>query len=733
MKYFLIFTILHICQADDDKPNYNLIVRRIANEIDSIVTPNMNKSIYNDYVLNNPTCLEKLTQIWNSNYTDPMVDQIVYNSGKGIADLGSEKTCTRDGFGYYLIRFNLNLTNYYAQDDKSIDLYTFLQQFSFYTGFCLIPECEEFYTRFCKFHQNGVFFKYLEGYGIKGISLFHTDMNNYENSYFCIVLWAIFGYVVLILFISGIGVLYYKKDEYIHHDSISMYSEYSDDSSKLSSVRPNIFKANAAGKKRDKNILYRIYKFFSIRTNIKSLFDFKNKTYNDQGLEIVCFVRCFVLFWLTFNHNIYTLISIPHRDSSTNHFVSSFWFVLVKYSVYAIDSWIILDGLVFAYKLMCFLKKTNDYSLRNFLTFYCSAISRIIVFFAIFFLLYILFNDIGRFIGKTSLFEYFFGNMNRRLCKHDPLMLVIPFYLQYFAPSDGMAGCYRHVYVLQNELICMTFMMIVIYFGYRFKTRAMDYIILISMPLLVFSNYFFTDEARHSAIMDRYTYFIVSGNTLHYKKTHIFFFEYYIGMLIGMIYFYYKDVITQQPMGSIHEYMPFFYASDLMKSFDSMDNCLKYSILYLSIIGQIGLSFSYHIFRHIYGSGDTLAFELNDFMILWFLYEKYIYVLFFMIMMLSFLVYPKQTFFKPLIETTFFIPIYRASFCYFNILNSMVYLFYSIYSLQIYFNYQNTMFMTIGLIVIQMFASIMLMLLFEIPFKRLSRYMLSRGRKEKIK
>jgi hypothetical protein len=731
MKYISFFIITYTCFTLDDQSNYNFMVRRIIDEIKLIVTSNMNQTIYKEYVLKYPSCHEQLNQIIASNYTDPIVNNIIYNSGKGLTDLGMERICIRSGLDYYLIRFNLNLQFYYGDDDKSIDLYTFLQQFNFYTGFCLPPQCENFYRKFSKHYLNPPFYKYLSTFGIRGMSLFHTDMNNYESPYFIPTVWLIFSYILLTILISTVGLFYYKKDDIIHNDSISIHSEFSDSSWRTHQKKHvGMFRTNVVKKdKTNKDIFYRVYKNFSVRSNMKSLFDFSNNLYNDQGLEIICFMKFYVLFWLTYNHNIYTLINIPHRDYSTNHFITSFWFFIVKYSIYAIDCWIVLDGLIFAYKLMCFLKKTNDYSFKNFLIFYCSIVSKVIVFFIIFFLLYINFNDIGRLIGKTSLFEYFFGTMNNRMCRQNPVLMLIPFYIQYLNPIKTMSGCYRHFYILQNELICMTFMLIIIYLGFRFKTKTFDYIILCSMPLLVLSNYLYIDEATNTIVMDKYTYFLFAGNTLHYRKTHLFFYQYYVGMITGMIYFYYKDVISQNPMETTEEYLPFSYTSVIMKSFDSMNSAFKYATLYLSIFAQLIICFSYHIFRAIFAENGTMAFTMNDFVLTWFLIDKFIFVLLFMVMLLSFLVYPKQTFFKPLVETTFFIPIYRTSFCYFNILNSLVYLFYSVYSLQIYFNYQNTIFMTIGLIIIQLFISFILQILFEIPLKRLVRIVLKRNNK----
>jgi hypothetical protein len=195
---------------------------------------------------------------------------------------------------------------------------------------------------------------------------------------------------------------------------------------------------------------------------------------------------------------------------------------------------------------------------------------------------------------------------------------------------------------------------------------------------------------------------------------------------VGVIYFYYNDIISQNPMEASQKFIPFSFALNLMKKLDLKGRVFKYIALYLSILAQVGISFSYHIFRLIYAESGYLSFKVDWIVISWFMIEKYIYVILFGIMLALFLVYPKTTFIKPFIESSILLPIYRATYCYFNILNSMVYLFYSIYTLQIFFNYQNTILITIGLLNIIFITSFLFAILFELPLRRSMRKLLGK-------
>ena len=116
---------------------------------------------------------------------------------------------------------------------------------------------------------------------------------------------------------------------------------------------------------------------------------------------------------------------------------------------------------------------------------------------------------------------------------------------------------------------------------------------------------------------------------------------------------------------------------------------------------------------------------MNWFIYFTFIYERKFLCFFFVLMVLSFLIHPKASLVKHLVHSNLFVPLNRISFSYMGAADSIVYSFYSIYNVQIYINYQNMFFTTMGLIFMITTLSTIFTVLFELPmriiFKSLSR------------
>ena len=114
-----------------------------------------------------------------------------------------------------------------------------------------------------------------------------------------------------------------------------------------------------------KYYVYKVYKYLSLQKDLKWLMTKTNKYYDDSGMELISFFRFFLILWSTYNLNIYSLLKFPHRDFFNYGFYNSIYFSLVKYSSFANDCWICLDGVIVGYKLMSFLKKRSSLTINN--------------------------------------------------------------------------------------------------------------------------------------------------------------------------------------------------------------------------------------------------------------------------------------------------------------------------------------------------------------------------------
>ena len=116
-------------------------------------------------------------------------------------------------------------------------------------------------------------------------------------------------------------------------------------------------------------------------------------------------------------------------------------------------------------------------------------------------------------------------------------------------------------------------------------------------------------------------------------------------------------------------------------------------------------------------NNDKINFKINFWVHLYSVYEKKIFLIFFLIMILLIVTYPKDTLFKYCYSSTFFSAFSRVGFSYLCSLDSLVYLFYCFYHVDLHFNYQNLFYVTFGLVVLIGLFNIGIVILLELPIR----------------
>lgn len=711
-----------------------------------------------DEVLNNTECNNTLGRIFYLNSSDTnntILFDLINNSGKGLSDIGLEQECENNGLYYLFLQVKVNLERYLSGTEFYY-LYRFLDQNSFFVGLCLPKQCINFYTRFFNRKQNSKFFKYLnETIGIEKVTNF-SIFESKINQTFIIMYAIIISYIILKVLISIFGFIMFKiceeqetiKDEMDETTSSNAINEHLHTET---FIFPRTKKQSLTKRKNYSEMrlfFWKIYKFIGFKSNLKYLTSIKNKYYDDTDIEYISFFRLYLLFWFIFNHNIYALIKIPHKDLNNYNFFRSIWFTFIKFSAFSIECWIMLDGLIVSYKLMSYLKKHGDkihmnkedtFGMKIFLKFYIISVSKMILFFFCFFVLHIYLGEFTGMIKDTPILQYFITKINnRKVCHKNPFSVFIPFYIQYCPHKTetliGYRNCYRFVNILMNEFYCFTFIIILFYLAYLFKSKLFDYtlsgVFLVNLLLsyLSYSGEIGGIHKIHKPSPNYFTFSNILGDLKGYTYTHLFINTYMIGVFTGLVYFYYNDIISSNPISTEEErYTPFKFTFIIMKFFDRSGKFLKKIYFVISIIGQVLISMSYYFYIKLFsrigdagqagGVSNNFEIEINDIIKFLLIYEKKIFLFFFVLMILSLLLYPKVTSMKHFVQSTLFIPFSRINFACLCILDTCVYLFYSAFNLEIFLNLQNLFLITIGLTVYISVLGTLLWILFELPFR----------------
>ena len=123
---------------------------------------------------------------------------------------------------------------------------------------------------------------------------------------------------------------------------------------------------------------------------VQKLFTVSNDLYNNKGLESLAFIRCIVAFFIIYYYTFYALIYFPPKDQFNPNFFTSIWFFFIRLSGMSFIGYIILDGTVMSFKLMCKIRNYFIYEVHSeisiilFLKFFCNSFSNMFIFFFIF-------------------------------------------------------------------------------------------------------------------------------------------------------------------------------------------------------------------------------------------------------------------------------------------------------------------------------------------------------------
>ena len=661
------------------------------------------------------------------------------NSGKHYSDIGNFWDCIARNLSYHIINNHIDNVN---TKDKAI-LYLKKNYLDF--GLCVPIECNNTVYDFVnsKYYKNN--------YLVTNSSIFsYISSNNKEkreNQYKLekeeIISMIIFVIIIILLLIKILtpiifGTCLYKysyikasKTNYIPiidslTDDDEEINDDNDDNDNVQLFRNS--KLNEMKKEEEDNIkntslkstLFKkhIQSFFSININLDLLITNKNFLYNNNLLQPISFFKSITLFLLFYNESFFALIDLPIKNVTNAKFYYRYPMIWVKFSTFFIDVYIALEGFLFAYKLFNYIVKHHNN--KNFgytlLFFYAKTIPKMVTCFCSIFIFNIGLRVVVKRFDLSPFVEYIRIKQQKK-CILNLSYIFVPFKLQYssnnFCLERVFDICYKYIYINLNIQLSITFSLFIIYLVFKFKDELFDKLIL----LLFLINTIFSPLSCHHDLGKKFNSEILSGETCSIKYTHLFLNKFFFGMLIGIIYFYHNDIISQTPLGKIYfkdKFIPFSYCRKLMEFLDKTSPGLK--IIYV-IVSIAMLFFLSAIFIFYEKSKENILFSTSGFD--WVLidnYEKKLFILFFMFMLINLLFINKVSNFM-IYKWLMFNLISRASFSMFCTMHMLIYFIYSNYYIKIYLNFHNILFMAISHFVICLFINVIFTLLTEQSIK----------------
>ena len=365
------------------------------------------------------------------------------------------------------------------------------------------------------------------------------------------------------------------------------------------------------------------------------------------------------------------------------------------------------------------------------------------------------------------------------------LYAFLPF-KKYNTNEDYLKICYPFTYLYSNMLFSSLFFMLLLIFIVYVKNKILDIIIFILVLLNLIINYilFFIKKNKFYSQTDNedenkekkevYTFFYhYSGETYSLLYPYIFFSFYYLGCLLGLCFYYYSEYLimkknilknSQQNNNNNYRivrdslsrdnnslnisvysksgtlksktnkahllYQPMEFCSTFIIKLKKMKAWIKILLLCICIILSIFLGIINNILISHYQSGkEDIGFEFkinskfHPFKLIYF-FEKIINVILFIFTICLILVLPKDYLIIRFMKSHAFLPISRSGLFVTCIYQSLLYIFYSLFQLEIQIGFLMIFYIVIGLYIIFLFLSIFGTILIELPFRILFKNLL---------
>lgn len=514
---------------------------------------------------------------------------ILASSGRGINEVGLKYDCVTTGNEYILLQYNV-IYNKTFVNKLSYDLNKFLKVYWFFTGICVPKPCKNFVEKFFNSTLNSKFMSHMNNKGIYHIEILTNGAKDkVSESYYP----SRYAYIIIFLIVTSATTLFKifftifgewqlrnaTKEEYKNLETKDESFSNNDDNSEfmegnLSSIKISPENLIATNKKR---IYTTLCKYFSFNNDFYNIFTKNNSIYNQKDILFISYLKVFTLAFLTINTVFRSLLKLPHRDQISEFFHGIVSFSLIKFTSYFDDVYVLLEGISMGFKLMNYINKVKEVTIKNLAIFFSYTFTRFVLFFIVFFTFYICIGELSiilDFISDNEFVTFFRkSNYDNKECFSYVYEFFIPFYLQYlnnnyvhvsnegditysrntYSNSNRNYSCFYVIHVYYNIFFSILFCLIITYLFFRFKSKIFEIFVFFLNIANIFTIYWMCtplDTVKRKFDENINVTFLM-GERISTIYPNILFGTFYLGFNIGICYFYFVD-ITKNPANYTH-------------------------------------------------------------------------------------------------------------------------------------------------------------------------------------
>ena len=300
--------------------------------------------------------------------------------------------------------------------------------------------------------------------------------------------------------------------------------------------------------------ILRIMRFFDFFNDSMLLTTIRNRYFNDNGLEIINFLRAIVLFFYIFSNTFTSVVALPPKDILNKEFFSSNTLLFYRFSSNAGVCWIFLEAAYTSYKSMKFIKiKMYEYVVNNnnkryyfniiiilgkFMLFY---ISKIIIFILCYYYFYHDIIKFKNFFNAKTTYKYMVEKVikaDKIKCDEDQPFYIFSNFFTFTRRASNLNKCYDFTYIYINIFFCIFIYMISIYIILIVRKFIVEIFFIIFYLVFFFGLTFIVKDKTS----DIYTYYHFKGQEYTTKIFYLAMCIYNLGFILGIICFNYDDI-----------------------------------------------------------------------------------------------------------------------------------------------------------------------------------------------
>ena len=686
------------------------------------------------YIFKKPECLKVYSLVSRDSNE---FFYYAFDSGFLFSQIGKEDECINANKSYFFYNYTYPIDGLSKEISNQYCL--FLQQTHYSKSLCLPKECHDFIYYLTKNITNqSKLGKYLISNNIHNVTLYknltkkseYSDYNlQFRTESVEIVLWIVGAYLLIRLLCTIITPIMSKNSEDNDDDEDIRAEE--EDLIKIKEIegisdtsQTKIF--NQGEEK--KSLLIELSTTLSYLESITLLFQTKNKYYDETDIIELAGLRFVMLYFVVVCQNAWHILRQPHPPNTLLSTISGFSFVLVRFSVLSFEGIKIINGILFGFKLMSYLKKhgTLEISFKDYFLFYCKCLIYILSFF-FFYTFYCFMMELGLLFSPSVDYEYFTSEIIESTeCIKTPFKVFIPFYFQYITNTASIynTSCYRVGLFQMSEFYCFTFIMIITFILIKIRKKLADLLIFLSFWVLICLGYFLSIE-RKIVKGHNFTIYQAFGPIENIASPHIFVLFYYMGFNIGIMMFYYKDIAhvfneysEALSEGNNNQYMPFGYNFSIMKFISKQKQWLKTIVMIMVIILMVLVSSNFtYMFNTLRETASNFVFTGTPYSEATYIYEPIIFSILFCILCLCTVLSNNGTIIKDFFNAKVFTPINRVFLSCFSMCYLDITIFHGMSNLNMYLDVKSIAESGLSIFIFSIISSLFHVVVFELIFR----------------